>query len=92
MEQCDEKQFSNYLELLSYLGQNFSKLGTVETYINRQNDDDSEYDSDENEEQECQISKHEVEVLKLLLRFCKDDIFLLMYFDCHFTRFWKKQL
>lgn len=58
---CDEKQFSNYLELLSHLCQNFSKLGTAEMYSNRQNED-SDSDSEDEVENESMISSTEIEV------------------------------
>lgn len=66
MENCDEKQFSNYLEILSHLSQNFSKLGTVEMY-DRQNDMDSDSDSEDDMGNESMISAVEIEVSKFII-------------------------
>lgn len=70
MENCDDKQFSNYLEILSHLCQNFSKLGIAEMYNNRHNDEDSDSDSEDGLENESMISSIEIEVNEIFHMDC----------------------
>lgn len=80
MESSNEEQFSNYLNLLSRLCHNCSKLGVFKMIVS----EDSDSDSDEDEIKDSSVTRQEIEVLLFLIH---NWGFHIGYFNSFILRF-----